>query len=171
MPLHHSKDIGKVIRSLNKLFNDQAPRIVGVEAKNFFKNSFNKQGFEDVGVEPWEKRATEDKNRRQRRAILVKSARLKKSLQYKATGRGKVYVYSADVPYAKIHNEGGVINGTQSVRKHTRTIRGKRTSVKAHQRKVNITIPKRQFMGNSKTLNLRIEKELNRRINKIMNNV
>ncbi len=171
MPLHHSSNIEKQIRSLKNLFNNQAPRIVGIEAKNFFKDNFNKQGFDDLGVEPWKERKTKDKNNKRDRAILVKSARLKKSIQYKLIGKGRVYVYSADVPYAKIHNEGGTIQGTFNVRTHTRTRRGKRTEVKSHKRTVNTKIPKRQFMGNSKTLNLKIEKELKRRINKIMNNV
>lgn len=171
MPLHHNTNIEKQIRDLQKFFNQDAPRIVGMEAKNFFKSSFNKQGFDDGGVKPWKERTTRDKNRRTR-SILIKTARLKKSIQYKPTGRGKVFVFSADVPYAKIHNEGGTIQGIHKVRSHTRrTQRGGRTEVKAHKRNVNTKIPKRQFMGNSKTLNRRIEKELYRRINKILNNV
>jgi len=169
MPLHHSQNIEKSIKELKNFFNHKAPVIVGVEAKKFFKDSFNKQGWDDGILQPWEKRKAKDRNRRTR-SLLIKTARLKKSLQYRPI-RGKVYVYSADVPYAKIHNEGGTIQGIQNIRKHTRTRRGKRTEVEAHKRNVNTKIPQRQFMGNSRTLNYRIEKELNRRINKILNNV
>ncbi len=169
MPLHHSQNIEQSLKEIKNFFNHKAPVIVGIEAKKFFKDSFNKQGWDNGVIQPWEGRKVKDQNRRTR-SLLIKTARLKKSIQYRPT-RGKVFVYSADVPYAEIHNEGGIIQGSQNVRRHTRTRRGKRTEVKAHKRTVNTRIPKRQFMGDSRTLNYKIEKELNRRINKIMNNV
>jgi len=171
MPLYHTNKIEKQIRSLKNFFDNKAPRVVGTEAKKFFIDSFNKQGWDDGTVDPWEQRKTRSKNTKTRK-LLIKTSRLKASFKYKPIGRGKVFVYTADVPYAKIHNEGGIIDSIQNIREHNRrTKRSGTVEVKAHKRHVKTKIPKRQFMGNSKSLNLKIEKELERRITKIMNNV
>jgi len=79
---------------------------------------------------------------------------------------GTRIVIHTSVPYAQIHNEGGTITKTASIRKYTRkggrvkahTRKGEKVKshrresaeVEAHSRKMNTKIPKRQFMGESK---------------------
>lgn len=147
------------------------PKWAGNEAKNHFVDSFRKQGWDG---ENWQDRKYPDKNTK-RRAILVKTGRLKRSIKVSSNG-----VVSTDVPYAEIHNEGGTIDTTQSIRAHRRIVKTRNTYngrkkassgitfVKAHTRKVRISIPRRQFMGNSRVLVSTLENELKTRFNDIL---
>lgn len=166
MPVKHTSTPREQQKKLQKFMLDKAPRIVGVEAKRHIASNFKQEGFVDVPFKKWKGRK---KNEGSRRALLVKTGRLKRSFDYAAT-RGKVKVFSADVPYAQIHNEGGKIQGTQRVRGHYRTNKrtGDKFRVGEFSREMNVTIPKRQFIGNSKVLNFRINKRLLRGISTIM---
>jgi len=96
----------------------------------------------------------------------VQTGRLKKSVRVISADETKIVV-GTDVPYAKIHNEGGTINKTVSVKthtveQHTRMRKGRKESVKAHTkeahtRKMNTKIPSRRFLGVRYTLTKRIE--------------
>ena len=86
---------------------------------------------------------------------------------------GDYFVYiGTDVPYAKAHNEGGEITKTVNVRSHSRARKGRtdKFKVKSYQRKMNLTLPKRQFIGDSAALAKRIERfasvEINNEIQK-----
>ena len=67
------------------------------------------------------------------------------------------------VNYAKAHNEGWV--GNVNVRAHQRKIKGKAVQVRQHQRLARIV--KRQFMGNSRQLNLQILRRINGYLNSL----
>lgn len=144
------------------------PVLIGKEAENHFKDSFKNQAWEGV---QWEERKRKDKNPK-RRALLVKTGRLRRSIRIREVSFGKVVV-GTDVPYAKIHNEGGIITGTQNVSTHTVRAHKRRSSqVREHQRvahvrTVNIAIPKRQFMGESPTLNRNINKLIEQQVNDV----
>jgi len=119
------------------------PALIGNTATNFYKDSWNREGYIDQGLTRWPKRKrTSGKARR----TLVKTGRLRRSIRYSASGT-RVTIYT-DVPYAQVHNEGGKVTGTQSVKAHTR--RNKKGSgnikVTAHTRRLNYTMPQRQFM-------------------------
>lgn len=129
------------------------PKIVNelvIEARNFFDQSWSNKGFTDQSLKTWDPVTDKSGNIKQR--PLVQSGRLRRSLRTEVTGNsGKVYT---EVEYAQIHNEGGTIAMTQNVREHTyRTRSGKRATRRAHSRKVNRTMPQRQFMGESAKLN------------------
>jgi phage gpG-like protein len=91
--------------------------------------------------------------------------RLKPSIRVISADESKIIVGS-DVPYAQIHNDGGTINKsvtvkTHTVRQHSRTRKGRNETVKehkvqAHTRKMNTTIPQRRFLGASYTLSKRM---------------
>jgi phage gpG-like protein len=54
------------------------------------------------------------------------------------------------VPYARIHNEGGRVSGQRNIRAYTNRNfmgKGKAVAIRAHSRRVDYTMPKRQFMG------------------------
>ena len=145
------------------------PLMIGKEAENFFKDSFKNQAWEGV---QWEERKRKDKNPK-RRALLVKTGRLRRSIRIREVSFGKVVV-GTDVPYAQIHNEGGIITGTQNVSAHkVRSHERRGSRVREHQRvayvrTVNIAIPKRQFMGESALLNQKVEKLIETSVNDVI---
>ena len=105
-----------------------------------YRGSFRNQGFAD-GSAKWKGR---HKDKDEGRAILVQSGDLRRSVKTEVVG--KSILLSTDVPYAQIHNEGGTIATTQSVRGHKRKTRKGNTDVSAHTRNVNTKMPQRQFM-------------------------
>ncbi len=146
---------------------------IGVLAVNFSKSRFVHKNWKDQNTVAWKAR-----KRKSRGSLMIKTGRLKRSIRKLAVGRWYVII-GTDVPYAQIHNEGGTINERVKVKAHTRkrTTYAKRKRVKegqskytkkkvgsqkihvrSHYRQMNLTIEKRQFMGNSKALNNRIER-------------
>lgn len=168
MPLKFTRDPKVITQNLIKVVKD-IPRIAGVEAERFFKDSFRRQGWHDKVFTPWKARGGARTRalgeKRQGRAVLIKSGALRRSVRVIRIGANFVIVGSS-LPYAQIHNEGGTITGTHSVRAHKR--RGRKGAgefpVQAHSRTVNTKIPRRRFIGNSMALNLEISKIIRYRI-------
>lgn len=132
-------------------------RDVGIEGLAFYQGSFRKQGFEDVSVEKWEKRKPIlikkkgvyiSKPNDSNRAILVKSGRLRRSLRKSVSGME--ITFASDLPYAQIHNEGGAVR-TRNGRTYYR-------------------MAKRQYMGESQTLNTKVGEMFTQRMDKLYNN-
>lgn len=141
------------------------PTQIGNAYHNFFLDRFQEQGWRDgMTLQKWRARATNGKQK-QKRALLVQSGRLRRSIRMKAM-QDRV-LFSTDVPYAKVHNEGGTIKTTQSVRSHVRRRRGKAHKVSSHNRKVNTTMPQRKFMGASAFADQKIIKQIERQLNKV----
>ena len=139
----------------------------GVVAVNFSKERFVRKDWLDGNSrQTWEKRKRKDKG-----SLMVRSGRLKRSIRKMSEGDYFVYI-GTDVPYAKAHNEGGEITKTVNVRSHSRARKGRtdKFKVKSYQRKMNLTLPKRQFIGDSAALAKRIERfasvEINNEIQK-----
>ena len=95
----------------------------------------------------------------------------------------------SDIRYAQIHNEGGQIEATASVKQHVRKVASRdtyaqktlkdgrvktlkkkissgMTYVKAHTRQMSITIHQRQYMGNSPLLDRTVKDEIIKGIKK-----
>ena len=136
-------------------------RYAAVTGLNFFVDGFQKQGFTDTSFEPWQKRNNDS---RPGGSILVKSANLRNSLKVMERSSAAI-LFGSNSPYAKIHNEGGVINMalTKKARKFfwfmyytTNETRYKWMALtkKDH---LTIKIPKRQFIGHSETLMSNLE--------------
>ncbi len=167
---------GDFFEKLGKLdktyFLNKTIDAAGVLAVNFSKRRFIYKNWKDRKTTAWKAR-----QRKSRGSLMIKSGRLKRSIRKLATGRFYVII-GTDVPYAKIHNEGGRIKERVKVRAHsrTRTIYAKRKRVKegqsrytkkktgsvtmhvrSHYRNMNVEIPKRQFIGNSYALAKEIE--------------
>ncbi|QSS96598.1 phage virion morphogenesis protein [Psychroflexus sp. ALD_RP9] len=156
---------------LNKLATPQFKKLLvdeaGIRALRFSKNTFRKKRFIDKVAEPWEKR-----KRKARGSTLVQSGRLKRSIRIIRKGRFYVKI-GTDVPYAQIHNEGGKINKTVTVKQHKRKNRSSTrrratgvSTVRSHTRKMNTNIPQRQFLGPSKFLARSIEMGMKKRLDK-----
>ena len=117
------------IRRKTKKLKAETPRLIAVEAVNHFKQNFREQGFVDDRVEPWKKRKTSnaaDRRTKKRRAILIDSGDMRRSIRAKMYSFRSIIVGSYGVYYSRFHNRGA----------------GK--------------LPKRQFIGKSKKLNFKI---------------
>lgn len=162
-------DLSKEAKAGEKFFRG-LPRIIGNMAKNFYDDSWKREGFIDKRIEKWPRRSSPDKGKGRRRT-LVKTGRLRRSIRMRVSG-SRVTIFT-EVPYAKIHNEGGKVTGTANVKAHTRKIgkgrKAKKVPVKAHKRRFNYTMPKRQFMGESDLLNRRIIKNVEQQLEKTFN--
>ena len=158
---------------------------VGIIAVNFSKDRFQfKNWIDKGGVEKWKPRQRNKRN--DKGSLLVRSGRLKRSIRKIITGDYYVMV-GTDVPYAQIHNEGGEINKTVRVRGFQRkiNIRARKidratgrvrklkkvigqtlVNVRSHNRKMNLQMPKRQFLGDSEFLGKRIQMYMTHQIDK-----
>ncbi len=174
------------LNKIEKHFKDvllYAPGMLGNDAVNFFLDRFKEQAWLGASREPWQRRkaftAWGKTPRNNGRSILIDSGRLRRSIRITSVS-GMAVTIGTDVPYAKAHNEGMRLGLIQSVREHSRKvtkmgISKKKTlktksnitfgkvangsvTVKAHKRRIDQKIPRRQFMGNSPYL----EKQLAR---------
>lgn len=144
-----------------------AKTIAEVEMINFVLGNFEKQGFMDATLQPWAERKTTDAGR----AILTKSAALRDSIIVTQSNTKRVVVGSSSA-YAKIHNEGGIINipVTAKMRKFFwfkyKTTGDSKFKGMALTKKTSLVInmPKRQFMGNSIAFNNLIEAKFQKMI-------
>lgn len=122
----------KFDKVLNKFegLKQNLPVKLANQAQNFFVDGWKKQGWESDGLQPWKPRRDMTSKSSRGRAILVKSGALRRaagqSIRLQSFALVKLVVA---LPYAKVHNEG------------LRSGRGK-----------GFIMPKRKFMGDSKTL-------------------
>lgn len=172
-------DIEKSIAKFKKL-KPLLPKVLGNMALNHFLQSFRDEGFTDNALSPWEKRKRKnaaDIRTGRSRALLVDSGALRKSLRVKSATFQKVRIGSYGIIYASIHNRGGTTHPTV-----TDKMRGfmfaqfKRTGdpiflsiALTKKAKLDVKIPKRQFIGESKQLRRRISKRIQQEIKEVFN--
>jgi|GEM_PF-677744 len=142
-------------------------------ALKFFRERFRRSAWHDDRNKPWKKTADMAGEKvKRKRGILIKSGALLRSIMV-TQARANTLTIATDRPYAKIHNEGGSIRKKVSVRQHTRRrivkkrvtlmVDGQKkrktqksemfSQVTEHSRQMNLTIPARRFIGNSRFLN------------------
>ena len=141
---------------LKKFIDNDLPRIVGVEAVNFFSENFQQEGFTDEAFVPWQevKRRLNPRpnHEKDKLKILTQTGDLGRSIEYQAEP-GQVTIISdtkgtgSEKDYAAAHNEGTTTAG------------------KRH----NVTIPKRQFIGKSATFDKKVEEIMTNMADKILN--
>jgi len=131
------------------------PIIIGNEAVNFTLDNFRLQGFMGNSFQRWlpVKKNSWGKKKRGN-TILVSSGRLRRSIRVVHLNADSVTI-GTDVKYARAHNEGMRLGLIQTVEGFSRK---NGSNVKGHTRKVDMRIPKRQFMGNSPYLNARLKR-------------
>lgn len=161
-------DITRVERAVQKVYS-RTPAMVGGLAVDFFKDRFRRGGWHDRSFEPWTARKREERGAR--RAIGVKSGRLRRSIrEYNRTRRG-VFI-GTDVPYAQRFNEGytgTVLQKVRShkVRKHQRRGQTVREHTRSeHSRTQQVYQEARPFIGESDFLNRRIEMNIEHELRK-----
>lgn len=128
-------------------------------SRNFFVASWDRQGWLDAGLESWPPRARETK-RSKGKAILVDRGFLRRAVRnsIREVNWNKVRLV-VDLPYAAIHNDGGEIqhSARESVlhfgkNKKFSTIKKANTAMKVSKGAYTQSVPKRQYMGTSRTL-------------------
>lgn len=134
------------------------PNEIAAIAVNFSKERFRSQDWYDTSRKKWKARSRNragSKNRSQ--TLLVDTGRLKRSIR-KLSANMNTVIIGTDVPYAQIHNDGGKIDKTVTVKSHSRRRRkrGGSSTVKSHSRKMNLNIPQRQFIGESNRLEMEL---------------
>ena len=144
-----------------EIFKNISPK-VAQKARAFFLQSFIKQGFTDTSFIPWVKRVDAFPHK-----TLQQSLTLKNSLRIAEQSPEKVVISAGEkLSYAAIHNEGGTISVrvTEKMRKYfwamyykTQNSRYKWMAL-TEKETLTIHIPKRQFIGESYTLDKQLEK-------------
>lgn len=164
---------------LGKKMVADAVRYSSVHALNFFKDSFQKQGWTDTAFVAWPSRTNDT---RVGGAVLTQTGHLRDSLQILSRSRFKL-IFGTHAPYAQIHNEGGTLSipVTEKSRKFfwymfkaTGEVHWKWMALTKKERMV-VKMPKRQFIGHSDTLMKElqnwwvghIEKEFKKHINNL----
>lgn len=189
------KDYIELIKSqrkeIDQLMRRQLPVKIGRMAKDHFQENFRKGGFVNNGLQQWPKTKRQLSGTSSAAAqygpLLSGRNHLFSSMKYTPSDyRVKV---ANEVPYAAIHNEGGIVNPTVTPEmrrfawamfyKSSGKKKGKRGSILSNpdaerwkalaltkKSKLTVKIPKRQFLGESaelrKSINDKIEKELSK---------
>jgi phage gpG-like protein len=153
-----------------KTFRSQIPRRIAMSTENFFKRNFQVQGFVDQPFKKWpERKNPKDKGR----AILVKSGKLRRAIKpLKITEKVVVVGVGEHIPYAALHNSGGKIKVTPKMRrffwaKYMETQDEYYKSL-ALTKKQYLTMPKRQFIGESKALYVALDRMIARQLEKAL---
>jgi hypothetical protein len=151
-------------------------RLVAVNTVNHFKKGFTQGGGQtDASLSGWEPRQfTKGKGRRN---TLVQTGTLQKDIRRKVVTSSRIIVGTSSITkgYADAHNEGATIVITQKMinyfwAKHYEA-RGKAEkdywkNLALHKGST-ITIPKREFIGDSRKLTTSNEKILHSQIDKV----
>ena len=134
-------NLDRVLQNVEQM-KTTLPKVLANDAKRFFLSSWDKQGFTDVGLTPWKPRAKETKKTKGK-SILVGTGKLRRAVANSVkSATFESIKFEVNLPYAAIHNEGGTLHNGG-------------------------TMPKREFMGDSKTLRDLLEKKINLAIEKI----
>lgn len=136
-PLQFFKDFQKNIPRLERGI---AKQILEVEARAQWAKHFKLQAFEGETMEHWPERKKKDEEGK-RRALLVKSGKLKTAASKSGRVVGKQVAFTIPLVYANVHN-----------------------SDDSEDRKAGrgdgFTMPQRKFIGESPALDKRIEEKI-----------
>lgn len=156
------------------LLRSRLPTLIGAEIVSFVLDNFEKQGYDTgAGIDKWKDRKD---GSRPGGAVLVgkQSGRLRRSVRNIRQTRNSVLVGS-DLPYAAIHNTGGVIRVPVTERSRKFFWAMWFATGEAHWKGMALTkkttllvnMPKRQFIGDSKALQKRIIDLIEKQVTKI----
>jgi len=167
---------------IQSLVQTKLPRMIGKNAVDHFKENFRKGGFVNNGLQAWKKSNRIDETGKYAASkygpLLSARKELYNSISFIA-GNSTVTILS-DKEYAQIHNEGGITHPTVTDKmkkfawyKHKETKQKSSMwmgiALKPVGSKLNVKIEKRQFIGNSKELDVKIENIIESELTKIFN--
>ena len=111
-----------------------------VKLAEMFDRNFTEQGF--FGKKWVATKVSKINKAGKKGSILIVTGQMRRSIR--AYVRGNSIVFTSNLPYTALHNEGGTF--AVAVRAHSRTSKkGKPYSVRSHTR--NMSMPQRQFIG------------------------
>lgn len=149
-------------------FRRKLPNKIAITAVKFFKRNFKVGGFVDKPFKKWKK------SKFNNRTTMVQSGDTRRDIKKLHVSQDKIVVGIANHNhYAKIHNEGGKIVITPKMRrffwaKFKETGR-EHWKFMAITQKTHIDIPKRQFIGDSKALEITVERMIIKELKKYLN--
>lgn len=150
-----------------QFFGKEIPAIISKTSVEYYKEAFRNKAFDG---KPWP--ALSKRYKPKRGSMMIRSSKLMNSIRDSETTASRVVISAGNskIPYAKIHNEGGIIQRAARTETFVRnrfkrgpkskafggmglfkkgTTAGRGLTFKASQ----VTIPKRQFMGYAFELN------------------
>lgn len=138
MALFNRFEFENIVKKLDKAKVD-LPKLVASDIRNYFVNSFRRQGFDGQKWQEVKRREKENQTAKDKKPILIQTGRLRRSVNesIRKTTWQEI-ILGIDTPYAVYHNEG------------------------------TDKIPKRQFMGQSKELDEKVKNRIERTIKKII---
>lgn len=171
------KGLDNVLRQIDKVsaMQRKMPTQLAAIAVKFSKDRFVAQNWLDQTPQPWKPLQYKRKGRSSN-TKLVKTGYLKRSIR-KIMANQRRIVIGTDAEYAELQNFGGTIRQKVRVsehrvkshrrKAHSRTTRSGRSirvpakqiaehKVRSYNRQMNLTVPARQFIGLSQTLNSKI---------------
>lgn len=174
-------------KQLEELVRRKMPVIAGNIAKRHIEDDFRKGGFTHNGFHPWQETRRQGSGRKGAGSrygpLLSGGNHLSGSIEY-APGNGTVTVFTR-VPYAGIHNRGGITNPTVTpkmrrfawAQHYSQTGKDKKSDsfwkrlALTKKTKLVVRIPKRQFMPSTPgpELDKKINDKLRQEIKKIIN--
>ncbi len=187
--------IARAPKQVERAMRDEIPRKAAIIAKKHFRQNFRDGGFTDDGLHAWKK------TRRQEAGSPYKPLTSERNHLMNSvdavSAPGQVTVVNP-VPYARIHNEGGTIHTNPTITTKMRKmawakvyalagVKGKgklpkelpeearkwRALALTKKTKLNITakVPRRQFIGDSKELRIKINQIVINKLNEIRNGI
>ena len=187
--------IARAPERVEAAMRDDIPRKAAVVAKNHFIHNFDESGFVDGGLRPWKKTRRQEAGD-PRKPLTSNRNHLMNSIDV-VGAPGQVTVVNP-VPYARIHNEGGTIHSQPTVTPKLRKMAwAKAYSIagvskggklpkdlpeearkwralaltKKERLNIKIKIPRRQFIGESKELRVKINKIIIDKLKEISNGI
>lgn len=156
MPVEIKKEgLNQIKKDVTEMFSVENMYEIANDAVNFYVDSFNNGGFTDIYLIPWDKGNKENGG-----ATLVLTGQLRNSIRTLSVDKDSFTVIS-DMEYSHAHNEGKIINISDKMRNYFWAMYKKEGKEEwkwlALTKSNTITIPQRQFMGESQTLNDMIE--------------
>ena len=187
--------IARAPERVEAAMRDEIPRRAAVVAKNHFMHNFDESGFVDGGLRPWKKTRRQEAGD-PRKPLTSNRNHLMNSIDV-VGAPGQVTVVNP-VPYARIHNEGGTIHSQPTVTPKLRKMAWAKTYsiagvnkggklpkdlpeearkwralalTKKEKLNIKIKMPRRQFIGESKELRVKINKIIIDKLKEISNGI
>jgi phage gpG-like protein len=170
--IDNKRNIESFFNGLTANIREKAPTVIAETAVEYYKESIITGKFDGVPFKPLSQAYLKAK-RRNRDKVLYLNGLLWASIRPAEVSADRVVISagSSKVPYARIHNEGGVIvhNARSETFVRNRHASGKRKGLfkkgtkpgQGHQyRSYTVNIPQRRFMGYAAELNERIMNRL-----------
>ena len=187
--------IARAPKQVEAALRDEIPRKAAVVAKNHSRQNFRDSGFMNNGLHEW-KETKRQKAGDPRKPLTSERDHLMSSIE--AVGAPGLVTVVNPVPYARIHNEGGTIHSQPTITPKMRKMawakaysiagvskggklpkdlpeeaRKWRALALTKKEKLNIKIkmPRRQFIGESKELRVKINQIIINKLKEISNGI